>query len=360
MRGVKYISELVMKAGRTIIVTETNDANLVWADIPNGTLRINPTTGAMSQKIEGFETWQALTDLSQLSELSQHLSRTNNPHSVTKEQLGLGNVTNNASLKKITSSIDNQLIRWDGTTGDSVQGSQVVVDDTGKIDANGGMISRATITVTSGNVAVSAGNIAASGNVGGNKLVSQAGFDGEISTADSAIDIGKTGKSVAAESSLKLHSSTYGAGTSHYDVKIAATGGAATSGQGTLTIDAAAVNIAGTLAIGGKQVANALNKSISFTFGYPADNEKSHIYVCPAAMKIAKCEFRCQEAPSASTTFNLYKNGQSIYSFSTSAASYTSGTLDISLAAGDAIYVQIGASNSIGIASVQFAMEVGR
>jgi hypothetical protein len=52
------------------------------------------------------------------SGLSSHVSNTSNPHSVTASQVGLGNVTNNAQVKKIASSVDGNFIAWDGTTGD--------------------------------------------------------------------------------------------------------------------------------------------------------------------------------------------------------------------------------------------------
>ena len=47
--------------------------------------------------------------------------------------LELGNVTNNAQVKKIASSADNAIVRWDGTTGDAVQSSVVTIDDAGNI-----------------------------------------------------------------------------------------------------------------------------------------------------------------------------------------------------------------------------------
>jgi len=51
------------------------------------------------------------------------------PHAHTATQVGLGNVTNDAQVKKISSSTDNAIARWDLTTGDAIQDSGVTIDD---------------------------------------------------------------------------------------------------------------------------------------------------------------------------------------------------------------------------------------
>ncbi len=50
--------------------------------------------------------------------VGSHVVATNNPHSVTKSQVGLGSVTNHAQVKKIATSVNNNIPQWDGTTGD--------------------------------------------------------------------------------------------------------------------------------------------------------------------------------------------------------------------------------------------------
>jgi hypothetical protein len=70
--------------------------------------------------------------------IQNHISSTSNPHSVTATQVGLGNVTDNAQVKKISSSTDNAIIRWDGTTGDTPQNSLATVDDSGSINVPAG------------------------------------------------------------------------------------------------------------------------------------------------------------------------------------------------------------------------------
>lgn len=57
MRGIKKVSENILSDGRAIIVTEKDKDNYVWADIPNGSLFIDTTTGIMQVKIEGESDW---------------------------------------------------------------------------------------------------------------------------------------------------------------------------------------------------------------------------------------------------------------------------------------------------------------
>lgn len=49
-----------------------------------------------------------------------HIADTANPHGTTKTQVGLGNVTNDAQVKKTASSTDGNIPAWDGTTGDAL------------------------------------------------------------------------------------------------------------------------------------------------------------------------------------------------------------------------------------------------
>jgi hypothetical protein len=70
-------------------------------DIPDGAAKIIPTA-------------------TQETNWDNHLSNTSNPHSVTKAQVGLGNVTNDAQVKKTASSVDGNLVAWVGTTGNTV------------------------------------------------------------------------------------------------------------------------------------------------------------------------------------------------------------------------------------------------
>lgn len=56
-RGIKKVSENILSDGRAIIVTEKDKDNYIWADIPNGSLFIDTTTGIMQVKIEGESDW---------------------------------------------------------------------------------------------------------------------------------------------------------------------------------------------------------------------------------------------------------------------------------------------------------------
>lgn len=71
-----------------------------------------------------------------LSILTSHTGSTSNPHSVTASQVGLGNVTNNAQVKKIASSTDNAIVRFDSITGDTIQNSVNTISDNGQININ--------------------------------------------------------------------------------------------------------------------------------------------------------------------------------------------------------------------------------
>ena len=59
---------------------------------------------------------------------------TGTPTGITATHVGLGNVTNNAQVKKIASSTDNAIMRFDGTTGDLPQNSSVTISDTGTVN----------------------------------------------------------------------------------------------------------------------------------------------------------------------------------------------------------------------------------
>lgn len=58
-----------------------------------------------------------------------HDIRTDNPHTVTKAQLSLDNVTNNAQVKKASSSTDDYLPKWKGTSGDELEDSSISESD---------------------------------------------------------------------------------------------------------------------------------------------------------------------------------------------------------------------------------------
>lgn len=56
-RGVRKVSERVTEQGRTLIITETDNSKLNWGAIPDGTLHVDPVTGALQVKIFGESTW---------------------------------------------------------------------------------------------------------------------------------------------------------------------------------------------------------------------------------------------------------------------------------------------------------------
>jgi len=54
------------------------------------------------------------------SNIQNHISTTGNPHATTKTDIGLGNVTNDAQIKKQSSSVNGNIPIWNGTTGDAL------------------------------------------------------------------------------------------------------------------------------------------------------------------------------------------------------------------------------------------------
>jgi len=73
--------------------------------VPDGSI----TTQKLSSPLQG-----------KITSYDNHIVSTANPHGVTKSQVGLGNVTNDAQVKKAVSSTDGHIPKWGGTTGDAI------------------------------------------------------------------------------------------------------------------------------------------------------------------------------------------------------------------------------------------------
>jgi hypothetical protein len=62
--------------------------------------------------------------------IQSHITATSgNPHSVSASDIGLGNVTNDAQVKKAGSSTDDEFVSWNGTSGDAIQDSGYSASD---------------------------------------------------------------------------------------------------------------------------------------------------------------------------------------------------------------------------------------
>ena len=106
------------------------------------------STGTTSQYYRGDKSWQNL-DTTAVIGLSYSLSGkepvissgTTNQYwrgdktwqVIDTTSLLLNNVTNDAQIKKISSSVDNAVVVWDGATGDLLKVSQILIDSTGNI-----------------------------------------------------------------------------------------------------------------------------------------------------------------------------------------------------------------------------------
>jgi hypothetical protein len=73
--------------------------------VPDGSITTQKLSTPLQNKITSYD---------------NHIASTANPHSVTASQIGLGNVTNDAQMKKIASNTDANVPIWSGTTGDTL------------------------------------------------------------------------------------------------------------------------------------------------------------------------------------------------------------------------------------------------
>jgi len=56
-RGVRKVNEQIVQEGRALIITEENESQYSWEDIPNGSLKVNGTTGLIMVKLAGQSNW---------------------------------------------------------------------------------------------------------------------------------------------------------------------------------------------------------------------------------------------------------------------------------------------------------------
>ena len=74
--------------------------------------------------------------------------------SLSKSDIGLGNVTNNAQVNKISTSTNTAIMRWSGTTGDTPADSTVLIDTVGRINSYATSVA-ATVTATADSILTS-------------------------------------------------------------------------------------------------------------------------------------------------------------------------------------------------------------
>jgi len=56
-RGVRKINEEMIQEGRALIITESNESNYNWEDIPDGSLKVDGNTGVILVKLKGQGSW---------------------------------------------------------------------------------------------------------------------------------------------------------------------------------------------------------------------------------------------------------------------------------------------------------------
>ena len=69
------------------------------------------------------------TEIDKVTDGDHDVISSGNPHSVSKSDVGLGNVTDNAQVKKAASSTDDKLPKWKGISGDELEDSSVSESD---------------------------------------------------------------------------------------------------------------------------------------------------------------------------------------------------------------------------------------
>jgi hypothetical protein len=148
-----YASQAAVVGDTFVCLTKTENAN-TWAYIPSGndprvtsvtagtgltTSDGNPitSTGTVKAKLQSDTAFGAAaatvsapgsvtTDIQPvLTDSSGNLAV-----KVTKSDVGLGNVTNDAQVKKISSSVQNNIVTWGAATGDTVADSGVAIETT--------------------------------------------------------------------------------------------------------------------------------------------------------------------------------------------------------------------------------------
>lgn len=146
-----YASQAAVVGDTFVCLTKTENAN-TWAYIPSGndprvtsvtagtgltTSDGNPitSTGTVKAKLQSDTAFGAAaatvsapgsvtTDIQPvLTDSSGNLAV-----KITKSDVGLGNVTNDAQIKKISSSVQNNIVTWAAATGDTVADSGVAIE----------------------------------------------------------------------------------------------------------------------------------------------------------------------------------------------------------------------------------------
>ena len=97
--GITY----ALQNGDEVFIKVYQGLDSVALVVEDGSITTTKLSTALQQDLTSYET---------------HIGLTNNPHSVTAGQVGLGNLTNDTQVKKITSSTNGNVPIWDGTNGD--------------------------------------------------------------------------------------------------------------------------------------------------------------------------------------------------------------------------------------------------
>jgi hypothetical protein len=348
MNGVRKVSELIMKPGRTIIVTETDAANYKWVDIPDGTIRVNPETGAASVKLLGQSDWVPLvvqadnTSLMAIGRMtvrqlfwcaevvSSKVTLLHEPVEAAAVLVVVNGVTwNLGPTEDYEVDVETKEITFHTALPAGATSKIVVVYEyvVGTAQNPGETL---TEIITNHVANVSNPHVVTKAQIGLGNVTNDPAVKKIAESTDNALVRfdGPTGALV--QDSLATLDDT-GAMSLPY------------------------VNATSGMTIGGKPV--SVIKPVAFVLSQPQNNEVSPRYVIMENLKATLIEVRCNTPPTATITVKLYKivgaSTSELASFSVSSAVTSFDMTDADLTSGDAICAGI-SGNANNVAGMTF------
>lgn len=125
-RVIRQIKDTAAEAGVTSVNSQKGDVTLSYSDVGAAPSSQGVTNGNSHNHDGGDGAQIDHTKLSNIGTNSHttidgHLSSTSNPHSVTKTQVGLGNVTNDAQVIAPATNSDGYIPQWNGANSKTMK-----------------------------------------------------------------------------------------------------------------------------------------------------------------------------------------------------------------------------------------------
>jgi hypothetical protein len=112
---------------KVLTADATQPSGVAWKDAPSGTAAWGGIAGILSDQTDLENALNGKEPAS--ANIQEHIAATGNPHGTTKAEVGLGDVTDDAQVKKAPASTDGNLVAWSGVTGDTVADSGKKISD---------------------------------------------------------------------------------------------------------------------------------------------------------------------------------------------------------------------------------------